>query len=126
MVAKNGMLDSAEAIDKAVLEDQVPCVINTTLFETLCRAFYATEMGFSACRVKSDWLKPSGSKAWRTKVDFEVMAYLNPKARDQDQDLLRSAESEVKAEMQRRALLSKAKQDSGQTARDTINQQGSH
>jgi len=121
LVARNGMLDAGEAIDKAILEDQVPNVVNTTLFETLCRQYYATEMGFSQCRAKSDWLKPGGAKAWKTKVDFDTMALLSPKAKGQENELLRSAETEVKAEMQRRALMSKARQESGQQAKDTIN-----
>ena len=49
------------------------------------------------------------------------MALLSPKAKGQENELLRSAETEVKAEMQRRALMSKARQESGQQAKDTIN-----
>jgi hypothetical protein len=116
------MLDAAESIDRAVLEDSIEGVINTTVFEGLVRQFYAIEVGFAGVRAKGDWLKPRGEKAnWKSKVDFEMVSLLNPRAGDPRTELLRGAEAEVRGEMQRQALFAKAKTDHAAGSRDFIN-----
>jgi hypothetical protein len=117
-----GMLDAAESIDRAVLEDSIEGVINTTVFEGLVRQFYAIEVGFAGVRAKGDWLKPRGEKTnWTSKVDFEMVSLLNPRAGDPRTELLRGAEKEVRGEMQRQALFAKAKNDHATGSRDFIN-----
>ena len=88
-----GLRDAAEAIDAAVLDDATPDLVNQIFLELLVRQAYSIMMGFDKCRVKSDWLKPKTNQgSWRSKVDFDLIARLNPRAGDARRELLKGAE----------------------------------
>ena len=90
----HGMRDAAEAIDTMILDDRDPAVINTIALEAVVRQCYAFEVGFTPVRQKSDWLKPQqAAQGWKSKVDFEIIQRINPKAGDPRRELVRSAET---------------------------------
>ncbi len=117
-----GLRDAAEAIDAAVLDDATPDLVNQVFLELLVRQAYSIMMGFDKCRVKSDWLKPKTNQgSWRSKVDFDLIARLNPRAGDARRELLKGAEGEIKASMTRDALWAKARQEHSGQQQDFLN-----
>ena len=114
--------DAAEAIDAAVLDDSIPDLINQVFLELLVRQAYAIMIGFQQCRCKSDWLKPKTNQGnWKSKVDFDIIMRINPRAGDVKRELVRGAENEIRASMQRDALWAKARQDHGASQTDILN-----
>ena len=92
------------------------------VLELLVKQFYAIDVGFAQVRCRNDWLRPKGEvKNWKSKVDFEIIQRINPKAGDPRRELVRAAETEVHAELQRDALLSKARAESRLSLNDPIN-----
>ena len=79
-------------------------------------------IGFQQCRQKSDWLKPKTNQGtWKAKVDFDIILRLNPRAGDPRRELVRGAELEVRASMQRDALWAKARSDQAGAQVDFLN-----
>ena len=114
--------DAAEAIDAAVLENPVPDLINQVFLELLVRQAYAMMVGFQNCFQKADWLKPKSNQgAWKSKVDFDIITRLNPRAGDPRRELPRGAEAEVRASMQRDALWAKARTEHASHQQDPLN-----
>ena len=116
------MQSAADAIDNALLEDRIPNLINSVFLEVLVREAYSIWVSFSQCRQKNDWLRPKGGQAnWKSRVDFEMIQRLNPRAGEAKADLVKGAEQEIRIEMQRDALISKARNDWASRATDPIN-----
>ena len=106
------MVEAAKAIDSILLDERLPGAINMPLLEVLSRQLYAFEVGFSNVKKVGDWLKPKGGAAnWVSKVDFDMIARINPRAGGYQGGALEGAEAEVKAAMTRDALLAKAKSE---------------
>ncbi len=61
-VMAKAMVDAMACIDRLVLEDQVPDVVNSLSLEALARKAYALEVAFSRYRTESDWKKPKNAK----------------------------------------------------------------
>ena len=88
----------------------------------LVREAYAVCVGFYQVRTKGEWLKPKGApNGWKSRVDFELIQRVNPRAGDPKTELVRNAELEIRGEMQRDALMSKAKAEWSSRAVDVIN-----
>ena len=82
------------------------------------------EVGFSQVYKTTDWLKPKGVANWKSKVDFEIIARLNPKAGDPKVELVKSAEVEVRNMLHQDALLAKARSEYRTGKSDPINDGG--
>ena len=107
-----GLVDALSCVDRLLLEDGAPNLINTTTLETLARKAYGIELGFGQCRSENDWRKPRNAKEWSTKVDFEMIKRIDPGI---SQDLfggteyMRDAKEELRGEMTRDADLAKVR-----------------
>ena len=115
--------DAAEALDRAILHDKIPGFVNTTVCELWARQLYSTEVGFAKVKRQADWLKPRADKGgWKSKVDFDMIARLNPMTASSKVEPIKAAETEVKMEMTRDALFSRARNEGSSAVGDLINQ----
>ena len=63
------------------------------------------------CKVRSDWGKPANSKSWRSKIDEELWKRTDPRVAGLDdvEFINRSAEDEIRTEMDREASIANAR-----------------
>ena len=108
-----GYIDALACVDRLLLGDKPPNLVNSISLEYLARKAHAIEVGFGQCRVESDWRKPKNAqKDWSTKVDFEMIKRIDPGI---SQDLfggteyMRDAKEELRGEMTRDADLAKVR-----------------
>ena len=97
--------DVAVALIRAIRHGKIPGSVNTTVCELWARQLYSTEVG-----------------GWTSKVDFDMIARLNPMTASSKVELIKAAETEVKMEMTRDALFSRARNEGSSAVGDLINQ----
>ena len=100
-VAK-AMVDAMACIDRLLLEDRPPGLINLVSLEHLARKAYAIETAFEKCYLASDWQRPKNAgKEWSSKVDWDLMARIDPSMSHQFMggDFMKNVRDEVKREM---------------------------
>ena len=86
------------------------------------RQAYALEVGFANVRSEADWQKKQGgAQNWASKVDFEMISRIDPRAGDPKVELLRGVEAEIRGELHRDALLAKARSEHKGPRVDPIN-----
>ena len=86
------------------------------------------ERGFEKVRNRGDWLKPRNNppKGWRSKVDWELVARIDPNSQRSELLQIRLVEDEMRGEIDRDAMLLKsrnklAQNQSGSEAKDPLN-----
>ena len=112
--------------DKMLLEDCEPGFINRVSTEYAARRAFGLQQAFRTCRRKDDWLKPKNApKDWKSKVDWEELDRIDPRAADHLPSGFRAVQTEIKGELERDALLMKAKtklrEAQGEIAQDRLN-----
>ena len=123
--AAKGMVDALACIDRLLIEDRAPGLINLVTLEYLARKAYAVEIGFANVRNEKDWRRPSGAKDWVTKVDWDLIYRVDPNmASDAAKgEYLREVREELKAGMARDADFLKLKAKVGERGKpfDPVN-----
>eukprot|EP00974_Lingulodinium_polyedra_P080583 7807302-Lingulodinium_polyedra.AAC.1 len=100
------MVDALACADRLILNDRPADLVNSTTLEALARKAYAIELGFSGCRVESDWRKPrNAGKDWVTKVDWGILQRTDPSCANDALagECMKQVRDEVRVAMQRDA-----------------------
>jgi hypothetical protein len=96
--------------DKMLLVDNEPGFINRVSTEYAARRAFGLQQAFRRCHKKDDWCKPKNAPgSWRSKVDWEELDRLDPRASEALPSSFRAVENEMRIELERDALLIKAK-----------------
>jgi len=96
--------------DRMLLVDNEPGFINRVSTEYAARRAFGLLQAFRNCRKKDDWCKPRNApSSWRSKVEWTELDRVDPRAADALPAGFRPIENEVRAELERDALLLKAK-----------------
>ena len=96
--------------DKMLLVDCEPGFINRVSTEYAARRAFGLQQAFKRCSRKDDWCKPKNAPAsWRSKVDWEELDRLDPRATEALPTSFRAVENEMRSELERDALLIRAK-----------------
>ena len=111
-----GMVDALACVDRLLIEDRTPGLVNLVTLEYLARKAYAVEVGFAHVKSEGDWRRPSGKKEWVTKVDWGMIYRIDPNlATDATKgEYLREVREELKAGMSRDADFLKLKTKVGE------------
>jgi hypothetical protein len=92
------------------LVDCEPGFINRVSTEYAARRAFGLQQAFKRCSRKDDWCKPKNAPAsWRSKVDWEELDRLDPRATEALPTSFRAVENEMRSELERDALLIRAK-----------------
>ena len=123
--AAKGTVDALACVDRLLLEDRAPDLVNLVSLEYLARKAYAIETGFELARQESDWKRPSGKKEWTSKVDWDMIHRIDPaSASDAARgEYAREVREELKTGMARDVDFAKLKMNFGErsTTVDPIN-----
>jgi hypothetical protein len=96
--------------DRMLLVDNEPGFINRVSTEYAARRAFGLIQAFKRCRKRDDWAKPKNAPAsWKTKVDWDELDRLDPRASEALPASFRAVENEMRTELERDALLIKAK-----------------
>lgn len=99
------------SFDKMLTVDGEPGFINRVSTEYAARRAFGLQQAFRNCRKKDDWHKPKNApQAWRSKVDWEELDRLDPRAAEALPAGMRDIQNEIRGELERDALMIKAKQ----------------
>ena len=109
-----------------LLEDREPGFINRVSAEYAARRVFGLQQAFRFCQRKEDWLKPRGAgDKWKSKVDWEELDRIDPRAGEHMPAGYRAVQTEIKNELERDTLLLKAKaklrEAQGGTVPDRLN-----
>ena len=111
--------------DKMLLVDNEPGFINRVSTEYAARRAFGLQQAFRNCRRKEDWQKPKNApQSWRSKVDWQELRRLDPRSAESLPVGMRHIENEIRGELERDALIMKAKaklQSAGGEASDPLN-----
>ena len=96
--------------DRMLLVDNEPGFLNRVSSEYAARRAFGLQQAFRRCQKKDDWNRPKNAPAsWRSKVDWEELDRLDPRASETLPTSMRAVENEMRTELERDALLLKAK-----------------
>ena len=96
--------------DKMLTVDREPGFINRVTTEYAARRAFGLQQAFRNCRRKDDWQKPRNApQSWRSKVDWEELDRLDPAAAEIMPAGMRDVQNEIRGELERDALMAKAK-----------------
>ena len=91
----------SDIMDAAVLDDDIPDLVNHEWFERLCRWKYGLEAVFLEVKSESDW------KGAKPKTRWQLLEEFHPSVKEISDVRADAAEEEVRASLQRRALFEK-------------------
>ena len=93
-----------------MLIDKVEGFINWPSSEYMLRRCYGLELAFNKCKGKHDWNRGTNApKTWKSKVDWDACRRVDPRSLEAGRFRTKPVEDEVKASMERDALLSKVR-----------------
>ena len=105
-----GADDALDSVDAMVLEGSSTGHINLILLELLARTGYSREPVFEDVTAEEHWKKPRNApKEWVSKVKFDQLSHWDPRYDKKDTFVIPSAEKEVRDEIDRKAMLLKAR-----------------
>ena len=101
---------AAKGRNTPMLDDSQPDdIVNSELFELLCRRIYGSSQGVSTVQTQADWERPSGSnpKAFNSKINFGLIKEFDLLDDDDDVSSEPAANREIRGRLKDRALFSK-------------------